>query len=300
MTHPKRSTHHLSSKDSSHNQQASNLLGGNTRHIKPLTAQDNIVPNKPTATLPGLFISHGTPALAIDKNATTNALARTGQMLPKPRAVIIMSAHWISQSLEISSTPAPATWHDFSGFSHELYELDYPASGHPQLAESLSNQLNSMGITNSLNPLRPLDHGVWAPLTHLYPLADVPIVQISLPKHYDAYACYQLGSLFAQLRREQIMIIGSGSITHNLANLQWDSPSEEAVAKSFKTWLLSQLKNDVPSALQWRQFKDSHQVHPTSEHLLPLFFALGTGQRLSVIHESMAHHSLGMDIYRFD
>ncbi|WP_227675249.1 DODA-type extradiol aromatic ring-opening family dioxygenase [Psychrobacter sp. H7-1] len=252
------------------------------------------------ATLPALFISHGAPTFALEKSATTNALARTGQNLPKPKAIVIMSAHWVTQTLEIASNPTPQTWHDFSGFSHELNRIEYPALGHPELAESLSNQLNKMGVINSLNPLRPLDHGVWVPLLHLYPEADVPIVQLSLPKHFDAYACYQLGSLFEQLRHEQILVIGSGSITHNLAALSWNASSEDASAKAFKVWLLHQLKTDIPAALDWQQFAQVEQVHPSAEHLLPLFFALGCGQRVSVIHESMSHHSLGMDMYRFD
>ncbi|WP_425605651.1 DODA-type extradiol aromatic ring-opening family dioxygenase [Psychrobacter raelei] len=252
------------------------------------------------ATLPALFISHGAPTFALEKSATTNALARTGQNLPKPKAIVIMSAHWVTQTLEIASNPTPQTWHDFSGFSHELNRIEYPALGHPELAESLSNQLNKMGVINSLNPLRPLDHGVWVPLLHLYPEADVPIVQLSLPKHFDAYACYQLGILFEQLRHEQILVIGSGSITHNLAALSWNASSEDASAKAFKVWLLHQLKTDIPSALDWQQFAQVEQVHPSAEHLLPLFFALGCGQRVSVIHESMSHHSLGMDMYRFD
>ncbi len=277
--------------------------------VTPLTSFEPVTTQTPKpqvrskqalATLPALFISHGAPTLALEKSATTNALARTGQNLPKPKAIVIMSAHWVTQTLEIASNPAPQTWHDFSGFSHELNSIEYPASGHPELAESLSDQLNKMGVINSLNPLRPLDHGVWVPLIHLYPEADIPIVQLSLPKHFDAYACYQLGSLFAELRREQILVIGSGSITHNLAALSWNAESEDPIAKEFKVWLLHQLKTDIPAALDWQQFDQVEQVHPSSEHLLPLFFALGCGQRVSVIHESMAHHSLGMDVYRFD
>lgn len=271
--------------------------------FEPVTAQtrkQKVRSMQALATLPALFVSHGAPTFALEKSAATNALARTGQNLPKPKAIVIMSAHWVTQTLEIASNPTPQTWHDFSGFSQELNSIEYPALGHPELAESLSDQLNKMGVINSLNPLRPLDHGVWAPLIHLYPEADVPIVQLSLPKHFDTYACYQLGSLFAELRREQILVIGSGSITHNLAALSWDADSEDPTAKAFKVWLLQQLKTDIPTALDWQQFSQVEHVHPSSEHLLPLFFALGCGQRVSVIHESMAHHSLGMDVYRFD
>lgn len=252
------------------------------------------------AKLPALFISHGAPTLAIEQSATTSALARIGQNLPKPRAIIIMSAHWQSTKLEISSNPQPKTWHDFSGFSPELYELQYPAVGQPALAESLAHQLTARGITCSINPMRACDHGVWAPLRHLYPQADVPIVQISLPQHYDSIACYQLGAQLARLREEQILVIGSGSITHNLQALRWQAESTDQTAKDFKLWLLQHIKADIPTALDWQQYPDYKDIHPSDEHLLPLFFALGAGQRVSVVHQSMAHHSLGMDIYRFD
>lgn len=250
--------------------------------------------------LPALFISHGAPTFAIEQSATTSALARTGQNLPKPRAIIVMSAHWQSAKLEISSNPQPKTWHDFSGFDPELYELQYPASGHTQLAEVLAQQLNSRGIACSLNPVRVWDHGVWAPLRHLYPQADIPIVQISLPQHYDSVACYQLGAQLSQLRDERVLIIGSGNITHNLHSLRWQADSVDQTAKDFKLWLLQQLKIDIPTALDWQQYPNFRDIHPSDEHLLPLFFALGAGQRVSVVHQSMAHHSLGMDIYRFD
>lgn len=253
-----------------------------------------------TARLPALFISHGAPTLAIEQSATTSALARIGQNLPKPRAIIIMSAHWVSSKLEISSNPQPKTWHDFSGFNQELYELQYPAAGHAALAESLAQQLSARGINTALNPLRVSDHGVWSPLRHLYPQADVPVVQLSLPQHYDSAACYQLGAQLARLREEQILIIGSGNITHNLQAMRWQADSIDKTAKDFKLWLLQQLKSDIPAALDWQQYPNYQDIHPSDEHLLPLFFALGAGQRVSVVHQSMAHHSLGMDIYRFD
>ncbi|WP_201580344.1 class III extradiol ring-cleavage dioxygenase [Psychrobacter sp. Pi2-52] len=253
-----------------------------------------------TSKLPALFISHGAPTLAIEQSATTSALARIGQNLPKPRAIVIMSAHWQSAKLEISSNPQPKTWHDFSGFSPELYDIQYPAIGQPALAETLAQQLTARGITCSVNPVRACDHGVWAPLSHLYPEADVPIVQISLPQHYDSIACYQLGAQLAHLRDEQILVIGSGNITHNLQALRWEANSIDQAAKAFKQWLLQQLKIDIPTALDWQQYPDYKDIHPSDEHLLPLFFALGNGQRVSVVHQSMAHHSLGMDIYRFD
>lgn len=257
------------------------------------------IPNAPQ-TLPSLFISHGAPTIALENNATTQALNKIGQNLPKPRLIILMSAHWQSQSLEINGNPAPSTWHDFGGFPEELFKITYPAHGHTEIAESLANQLQTMDIHASVNRLRPFDHGVWTPLMHLYPQADVPIVQVSLPVNFDSYACYQLGALFAPLRQQQVLIIGSGSITHNLRQVRFNSNAVEKQAQEFKHWLINQLKHDKAQALDWQQHEFARHNHPTPEHLLPLFFAMGAGSQMSVVHESFAHYSLGMDIYRFD
>lgn len=271
-------------------------MTNNIRRAADLFNAPSTAPN----VLPALFISHGAPTLALEQSATTHALARIGQNLPKPRAIVIMSAHWLSTKLEISSNPKPKTWHDFAGFPPELHKIEYPVSGHPELAEHIAAALETRGIRCRVNPLRATDHGVWAPLLHMYPNADVPIVQLSLPKHYDSIACYQLGASLAALRDEQILIVGSGSITHNLRALRWDASSIDTHAKEFKHWLLAQMKSDIPTALDWQQYPKYRDIHPSDEHLLPLFFALGAGQRVSVVHEAMSHHSLGMDIYRFD
>lgn len=254
----------------------------------------------PVATLPGLFISHGAPTIALENNAMTQTLNKIGQNLPKPKLVIILSAHWQSQQLELNANPAPTTWHDFSGFPHQLYQVDYPARGEPHVADALAQQLQALGVNASLNRLRPFDHGVWTPLLHLYPAADIPIVQVSLPRHFDSYACYQLGALFAPLRQQQVLLIGSGSVTHNLRHVRFGSHEVEPQASTFKNWLIHQLKSDMPAALDWQQHQLAHHNHPTPEHLLPLYFAAGAGKHMTVVHESYAHYSLGMDIYRFD
>lgn len=251
-------------------------------------------------TMPSLFISHGAPTIAIENNSTTQALNKFGQNLPKPRAIIILSAHWQSQHLEINGNAAPATWHDFSGFQRALYRIDYPAKGNPEIAERLAQQLQALGVNTSVNRLRPFDHGVWSPLLHLYPQADIPIVQLSLPRHFDSYACYQLGALLAPLRAEQILVIGSGSVTHNLQQIRFDSDAVDDKARAFKHWLIYQLKQSMPTALDWQSHPLARYNHPTPEHLLPLFFAAGAGAKMSIVHERFAHVSLGMDIYRFD
>lgn len=269
--------------------------------LAPITLT-NVLAKIPTApqTLPSLFVSHGSPMIAVENNATTQAMNKIGQNLPKPRLIILMSAHWQSHQLEINGNANPKTWHDFGGFDKRLYEIDYPAHGEPMVAEALASQLATHGVSASVNRLRPFDHGVWTPLLHLYPLADVPIVQLSLPLHFDSYTCYQLGALLTPLRAEQVLIMGSGSITHNLRDVQFNSAAIEPDAHAFKLWLAQQIRLDMPKALDWHTHPLAKKAHPTPEHLLPLFFAAGAGAVMSSVHESTAHYSLGMDIYRFD
>ncbi|XID75706.1 DODA-type extradiol aromatic ring-opening family dioxygenase [Alkanindiges sp. WGS2144] len=255
------------------------------------------------STLPGLFISHGSPMLAIEPEQIGPALHRLSINLPRPNAIVVMSAHWESQALEISSHNRPETWHDFSGFPRELYQIHYPAPGSIQLAERMLDMLQQAGIEAHANSLRPRDHGVWMPLLHLYPEADIPVVQISLPTGRNALQLFQIGQALAPLRTEQILLIGSGSITHNLAELSW---SEESVdppewATAFRNWVVHQLSNDnFAAVLNWPQAPFVHRNHPTLEHLAPLFFAMGTGSRFSLIHSSFSLGALGMDLYRFD
>lgn len=289
--------------------------------------------------LPSLFISHGMPTLALQKNAVTDALARMGQNLPKPDVVVVMSAHWVTGSLAVSTAQHLKTWHDFklpkamlthAGISQNtLKTIKYPAKGAPAFAQRLIDWLHKNTIDAHADALRPLDHGVWVPLLHLYPEADVPVVQVSLPSHFDAHACYQLGAALAHFRAENVLIIGSGNITHNLSQLnfsdKWantsrkqhkDTTKNDTDAKSithhnatqtayreahtFKHWLIDKLKHDRPAALKWQHAPFASQAHPTKEHLLPLFFAAGAAQLISVVHSSVVLGTLGMDIYRFD
>lgn len=256
-------------------------------------------------TLPSLFISHGAPTIAIEDTIFTQALQQLGKTLPKPKLIIAMSAHWESNELLINANPTPDTWHDFGGFPRALFEMQYPAKGYPEVAITLAQQLQSQGVAIKVTDSQPFDHGVWTPLVHLYPHADVPIVQVSLPHHFNAKDCYELGKLFAPLRQEQVLIMASGSITHHLGHVRFNSTEIEPEASQFKYAMIEQLKNGSDSVLGWQSHPLATYNHPTPEHLLPLFFAkgageTGTGGRVGVVHESFAHYSLGMDIYRFD
>ncbi|MDG9948994.1 dioxygenase [Acinetobacter ursingii] len=254
-------------------------------------------------TLPGLFISHGSPMLALDPEQIGPALHRLSFNLPKPQAIIIMSAHWESQSLEISTSTRPQTWHDFRGFPKELYQIHYPAPGQPELAEEILKLLAEQHIPAHANSTRPRDHGVWMPLLHMYPEADIPVIEISLPMNMNADEIYQIGKVLAPLRERQILLIGSGSITHNLAELSWDGNAQHVPewASSFRNYVVNKLTHqDYDTVLNWPDIPYVERNHPTLEHFAPLFFAMGTGNRFSIVHSSFSMGALGMDIYRFD
>ena len=254
-------------------------------------------------TLPGLFISHGSPMLALNPEQVGPALERLSLNLPRPQAIIIMSAHWESDDLEVSSAVRPETWHDFRGFPKELYDIRYPAPGNPELAEEVLHLLAESGISAHANSTRPRDHGVWMPLLHMYPDAEIPVIEISLPMNMTAQDIYKIGQSLLPLREKQILLIGSGSITHNLRKLSWDGKDSNVPvwASTFRNFVVNKLShNDFDAVLDWQNIPHVERNHPTLEHFAPLFFAMGTGNRFSIVHSSFSMGALGMDIYRFD
>ena len=254
-------------------------------------------------TLPGLFISHGSPMLALNPEQVGPALHRLSLNLPTPKAIVVMSAHWESQALEVNTGVRPETWHDFRGFPAALYEIRYPAPGQPELAEDILKRLSEAGFDAHANASRPRDHGVWMPLLHMFPDADIPVVEISLPMHLSAHDIYKIGQVLAGLREEQILLIGSGSITHNLAELSWHGDTQDVPvwASTFRNYVAQKLSHqDYEAVLDWQSIPYVQRNHPTLEHFAPLFFAMGSGTRFSIVHSSFTMGALGMDIYRFD
>lgn len=253
--------------------------------------------------LPALFISHGSPMLALQPGASGPALQRLAACLPRPRAIVLMSAHWESRELLISSAAQPETWHDFGGFPAELHALQYPAPGAPQLALEVQQLLAQADLPSRLDPQRPFDHGTWVPLTLMYPKADIPVLQISLPSHQGPAMQARIGQALASLRAQGVLLIGSGSITHNLGELDWHAGPEviEPWAQAFRDWIVAQLESQNTAALQdyRRQAPFAVRNHPSDEHLLPLFFAEGAGGQLKVEHSGFTMGALGMDIYSF-
>ncbi len=263
-----------------------------------------IITLRTSEMLPSLFISHGSPMLALEPGESGPALARLAAELPRPKAIVVVSAHWESHDLLVTSAPKPATWHDFGGFPQALYAVQYPAPGEPALAERLAAMLTEAGLPTDLDPKRPLDHGAWVPLSLMYPAADIPVVQVSLPSTLGPTFQERVGRALAPLRAEGVLLIGSGSITHNLGELNWRARDSSAApwALSFRDWMVEKLTaNDSAALLDYRrQAPFAVRNHPSDEHLLPLYFARAAGERFGIEHQGFTLGALGMDIYRFD
>jgi 4,5-DOPA dioxygenase extradiol len=252
---------------------------------------------------PSLYISHGSPMLALEPGASGPALARLAAQMPKPRAIVIVSAHWESNELLVGGNPQPDTWHDFGGFPKALFEVQYPAPGDPQLAAEVVELLKAAELPARIDAKRPFDHGVWVPLSLMYPQADIPVVQVSLPTRGGPALQTRVGHALASLREHGVLLIGSGSITHNLRELDWHAGPEsvEPWAKSFRDWMIEKLAaNDEAALHDYRQqAPNAVRNHPSDEHLLPLYFARGAGGAFSIAHQGFTMGALGMDIYRF-
>lgn len=254
--------------------------------------------------LPTLFISHGSPMLALDAGASDAPLKRLARELPRPKAILVVSAHWETPDLRVTAATQPATWHDFYGFPADLYAVQYPAPGSPELAARVVELLAKDGLPAILDAERPLDHGTWVPLSLMYPQADIPVVQLSLPSRLGPQMQDRVGKALRALREEGILLIGSGSITHNLGELNWRAGPDviEPWARDFRDWMAERLAADDEAALfdYRRQAPWAARNHPSDEHLLPLYFARGAGGTpMTVEHAGFTLGALGMDIYRF-
>ncbi|TDB29342.1 dioxygenase [Stenotrophomonas sp. ATCM1_4] len=257
--------------------------------------------------LPSLFISHGSPMTALQPGQVGPRLAELAAGLQRPRAIVMASAHWLGRAPLVSAAPQPETIHDFGGFPEPLYQLQYPAPGAPALAQEVAQRLADAGLQPGIDPRRGLDHGAWVPLRYLYPQADIPVLQVSIQPMLGPQHQFALGRALAPLRGQGVLLIGSGSITHNLHD--WHSYSEAKEApyvRPFIGWVEQKLEaDDLPALFDYRrQAPFAAQAHPTDEHLLPLYFAMGAagGDQLGAqrIDAGIDQGFLAMDIYRFD
>lgn len=254
--------------------------------------------------LPTLFVSHGSPLFALEPGVAGARLAALGRALPCPRAVLVLSPHWMTRAVTVGAAAWPATLHDFGGFAPELYKLAYPAPGAPEVAREVVAELARGGIRAELDEARGRDHGAWVPLLHLYPAAQVPVLQLSQPHGPSPLALLELGQAVAGLRERGVLIVGSGSLTHNLGDLDAGARLG-AYASGFAEWIAACIaRGDLEALLDYRRLAPGAQrAHPTDEHLLPLFFAIGAGGDEWVQARRLAggviHDVLSMDGYVF-
>jgi 4,5-DOPA dioxygenase extradiol len=229
--------------------------------------------------IPALFIGHGNPMNAILKNSYTQHWAALGSAIPKPKAILSVSAHWYIEEPAVTVSTAPRTIHDFGGFPPELYQVQYPAPGDPDLADRVQKLLAPLPIRR--DERWGLDHGTWSVLCHLYPHADIPVVQLSIDGTQPTAFHYEIGTRLAQLREENILILGSGNLVHNLHAYAWGRRAQEPYdwAISFEKRVRDLLLADDAGPLiayETELGKEATLAVPTPDHYLPLLYIAGT------------------------
>lgn len=227
---------------------------------------------------PVLFLSHGSPMTALGGGELSRVWEALASRLAPPAAIVMISAHWTTRLPMVSGAAHPETIHDFGGFPAELYQLRYPAPGAPELAQRLKQQLTESGIATGIDASHGLDHGAWVPLRSLFPAADVPVLQLSVQPERCARHHWALGAALAPLTKENVLIVASGHMTHNL--MEWLRPSgplPSADAQAFREFVHTRLlAGDTETLFDWpHAAPGAHSAHPTPEHFLPLFVALG-------------------------
>lgn len=257
--------------------------------------------------LPSLYISHGSPMTALNPGLVGERLSALAARLPRPRAIVMASAHWLTHQPVVGGHARPPTIHDFGGFPQALFDLQYPAPGDPALAQEIAQRLNAAGLPTAIDPQRGLDHGAWVPLRFLYPQAEIPVVPLAIQPMRGPAHQFALGRALAPLREQGVLLIGSGSITHNLHDWRSYQDGKEApYVRPFIEWVEQRLQADDSAALldYRRQAPHAVQAHPSDEHLQPLHFAMGAagGDALGAqrIDAGIDAGFLAMDIYRFD
>lgn len=256
--------------------------------------------------LPTLFVSHGAPTLALDPGETGRRLAALAKALPFPTAVLVVSAHWDTATPRLSSTEQQQAIHDFRGFPEALYRLDYHAPGAPQLARRVQGLLAESGIAAGFDAQRGLDHGAWVPLRMMYPDAGIPVIQLSLQSRLGPVYHYGLGRALSALRLEGVLVMGSGSLTHNLGEFGRHAAEgpQASYVREFREWVRAQLEaGNLDKLFEYREHAPhAERAHPTEEHLLPLFAALGAAgaqPKVRHVHDGVTYGILAMDIFAF-
>jgi len=263
----------------------------------------NASPTAPTA----LFVPHGAPTFALRPGAAGAALSTLAGTLPTPRAIVIVSAHWDTAVPTVGFAGRPETIHDFWGFPDELYAIRYPATGCREAADEVVAAIAAAGLPVARDAERGLDHGAWVPLRLMFPEAEVPVIPLSIQSRAGAEQAYRLGQALAPLAGRGFLVIASGNVTHNLRDYQraYQSGGQTpAYVREFSDWLAGRLAaHDIPALLDYRlQGPGAVQAHPSDEHLLPLYVALGAGGETAQarrFHAGIDDYVIAMDAYSF-
>jgi len=260
-----------------------------------------------TQIQPALFVPHGAPTFALSPGAAGAALKTMAGSLSLPRAIVIVSAHWDTAVPTVGFAERPETIHDFWGFPDELYEIRYPATGCREASEEVVAALQAAGLPVASDTGRGLDHGAWVPLRLMFPDADVPVIPLSIQSHGGPQQAYRLGQALAPLTARGFLVIASGNVTHNLRDYQMAARSggqTPAYVRQFTDWLADHLHaGDIDGLLDYRQQAPGGvQAHPSDEHLLPLYVALGAGgdnAQAHRFHAGIDNYVIAMDAYEF-
>ena len=256
---------------------------------------------------PALFVPHGAPTFALRPGAAGAALARHAAQVPRPRAIVVVSAHWETAIPTVGTAPRFDTIHDFSGFPRDLYALRYPATGCPEAAQEVAAALVDAGLPVAVDPARGLDHGAWVPLRLMFPDADVPVVPLSVQSHAGPAHALRVGRALAGLGERGCLLVASGNLTHNLRDYftaAQDGGRTPDYVREFADWVRDRLAaRDLDALVGYRSAAWwGLRAHPTEEHLLPLFVGLGAAGadfQAERIHSGIDDYVLAMDAYAF-
>jgi len=254
--------------------------------------------------LPSVFVSHGSPMHALQPGPAGEVWQALGRRLGKPRAILSASAHWETNLPMLTGSDKPETIHDFYNFPQALYRIRYPAAGAPELAQRAQALLRAAGFTAAIDGTRGLDHGAWSPLLYMYPEADVPVVQLAVQPALGTRHHLAMGRALRPLAGEGVLVMGSGHMTHNLRDWARGTGSPAPYAKSFQAWVREKIEaHDYDSLAEYRSLSaDGVRSHPTDEHFLPLFVALGAAPengRPERVYDGIDSGVLAMDAYVF-